>query len=232
VDKALAVDPRYRFQTAGEMQAAIAALLPQGTTLDPSMIPGPLAGGARSDPYSVFVQHTAPLLSPLPPPPPSRRDVAVPPPVAATATAFSEPVPPAQRTRPRWLFALSSAPLVMLLGIGIRELRRPPVPSNASGAPAAQVEASIATQTRPESGAEVTVAPPPSALDASVTAAAPAPSSAPPAARARPVALSRPAAALPAAPATVPVAPVSRSQCEPPYTFNADGKKIWKRDCL
>ena len=40
VEKALALEPNARFQTTHEMAVAIGALLPQGTTLNPSMFPG------------------------------------------------------------------------------------------------------------------------------------------------------------------------------------------------
>lgn len=223
VDKALALEPSARFQTAAEMFAAITALLPRGISLNPSMIPPP--GDVQSEAAAGFVVHTAPLLSPVPAPPsPSAISVEVPRAVGTTATTFTETNPEVARKTPRWMVVLPAAPLLVLcgLGFGVYELRR----SSGASAPSAQPEASVAAPAPAPTPTQTQAAPEPKNsmaavdVDASAAEASPAPTSAP--VVAQPVQRQRPAG-----PATG-----SRPNCDVPYTFNSDGKKIWKRECL
>jgi len=147
--------------------------------------------------------------------------------IATTATSFTDTNPPLLRKTPRWVFALCGAPvLVLSAGLGIYTLRGPAAAPGGSSTAAARVEGSVATPTPTPSvaGPEATSAVLPGELDASAATDPPAPSSAQ---AAQPVRRPRPALPNAATPA-----PPLRPSCNPPYTFDADGKKIWKRDCL
>ncbi len=314
VDKALSVDPNARFQTTAEMQAAIAALLPPGTSaLNESMF-GPGALSMRSTPPLAQTPQglTVPLVgapvpsgpsgpsappatqpspgvasgsnrphtpsSPAPagngsghgsgngsghgsgapassPPSPASQQRAV----AATSTAFTDTASLPLEKTPRWMIG---APLALLLlcgaGIGIYRVRaQADVAPAASGGPVERTSAP-ATAAPVDSAATTFVgadsAPTPAATTAAsagsggsagatrdgtdgarsgADAAAPA---VPIAAlqSARPVGdpgnastIARPRSAIVATPP-----PPPKPNCDPPYTYNSDGKKIWKRDCL
>ena len=221
VHQALSFDASARYQTAAEMLAAITSLLPQGPSLRDSMLSG-VSPETKNVVSSKLVQMTAPLLTPVP--------------KAATASSMSftnGSTPVVLPMRSAWRLALPIA--VILLGVAALGLfiRRPKEGAKAEESPAAALHSAPPSATMdpsPPPPPPVTASSAPLStkdeVDASARAAA---SSSPGAvATAAPGVVARPRPAVMASAAPAPASP----NCDPPFTFNADGKKIWKRECL
>lgn len=218
VHQALAFDPSARYQTAAEMQAAITALLQHGATLHDSMLASVAPETLRAV-APKLVQMTTPLGPPVPRAPAS----------VAAETPFTDSSSPVIPTRPLWHVALPFALVALLVaGIGIYTLSKraildnPPAalvtspPSATAGASAVPIPSAAASLATVITDKEV---------DAPAIHSASSPSAGAPTTSVSAGAL-RPRPALPSAP------PAARPNCDLPYTFNADGKKIWKRECL
>jgi serine/threonine-protein kinase len=130
----------------------------------------------------------------------------------------------APRPRPRRIIAASIvAGLVGAIAVGTLATRRPAV---RSASPAA---APVVASTPAEIAPEATVGPPPTSAPASLTAASSSAAVEPAAG---------PAPSIHAAHAPARVAPPSRSThakrkaCDPPYSIDADGRQIFKPECM
>lgn len=237
VEKALALEPSARFQTTAEMHAAITALLPQGASLNESMLvgaspglestvamplaqtPGEALPSAVGGPDWVAAPAFTPSLPQSSPALPS-------PAVASTATAFTGTRPGTSQSRARWVLAPPLALLVLCgAGFGIYKLRLSAATSAAG------------------SSAAMTPPPPDASAPASVAADATSPvdgGAAPAAIDARDASTSMPGAPAPTqvgvmASARPRVAPPPAAKppvnCNPNFYYDHDVKRF-KEECL
>lgn len=180
--------------------------------------------------------------------------------VAATATSFTESASLPLRKTPRWLLAVPVLGLLLGAGaLGFYRLRAnasqdftpaisasptqtlaSPTSAGATGplSPIGAIDATDASTASTSAGddhvdASVIVV---GALPSATTALRPlvgtggtGATGGPGDGRAQPHAQAQPAVQ---APKTLVPATPPKTNCDPPFTFNSDGKKIWKRDCL
>ena len=226
VHKALAFEASARFQTAAEMLAAIMALLPQGPSIHESMLEG-VSPERKSLVSPKVAQLTAPLKTPVPMPSLTP---------SAMATSFTDASLDQIPKRPAWHLLVPVVAFLALVAVGLAlyTQRNRDVDTARSSAPAPLLSSPAGAAnsvSSASSGSVQSEAPPPPAtasaamsgtkldVDAAVRLA-PSPSQRP----RPPVVMAN--AAPSAAGAT------ARPSCDPPYTFNGEGKKIWKRECL
>jgi len=222
VHQALAFDASARYQTAAEMLAAITALLPKGASLRDSMLSG-VSPETKSVVSAKLAQMTAPLMTPVPRAPTT----------GATAMSLTNGSPVVLPMRSAWRLALPITLVVVgaaALGIYLSRTKNaahaddgPPAPLHSSP-PIATMDPSPAAL--PSVTASSATASGKDEVDAAVRSASSLNLGAAPAPVETVAARPRPTVTAIAPPA--PAAP----NCDPPYTFNADGKKIWKRECL
>jgi serine/threonine-protein kinase len=253
-ERALDRDPDKRFQSAGEMSEAFAALVQEATAppapvpprpAEPSWLTAQLPPGGRG--YTVALAPAEPPPTPAPPPPPAQPlPAAIPPaphvPAAATApyvpiappTPFARPIAPPEPASQITALNVSSpprrpsrAPIVAALVV--------PISLAAIGGAVAILRSSspgAGPAAAPAASAQPSPPPPP--------ASAPAPGDpAPPA----PATSAQPEPAAPEAPATAPSSsatssrpaarpPARRAGCNPPYRLDARGIRVPKMECL
>jgi eukaryotic-like serine/threonine-protein kinase len=111
---------------------------------------------------------------------------------------------------------------------GFLALRKAPVPVAPAGtaSPAASISTAPSASVAPQAASSAVAVSPQASASASATAAASQP--APPA-----VPTSRPVAPQhPGAPAAPPPAAPGKAHCDPPYYFDANGNRVFKKECL
>jgi serine/threonine-protein kinase len=238
VHRALALDPAHRFATAREMFDAIALLLPAGYALDAKMFVSlsaearavrathhSIPGNLRAPPPSI-VSASSPGLSPELP-------VAV---KASTTAGFASSTTGVSSGRSRlavWFGAIAA------LGIAAGAFavaRHSPTSASTSPATAASPIASVqvlapiavpSASSEPPPSAHAIESPPSSAPAPQAPATgAPVASAVPPSPPAARPAARAPAAARPAS------APAAKPDCNPPFTFDVHGTKVWKPECF
>ena len=221
VDKATALHPEDRFQSANEMQAAIVALLPGSSALDKAMF-APLTselattlprGKKDSNAETTTVVDQDPAFAPTTPrssTAPIRPSL----PPAFGRTAPLSLVPPSRSRIP--IAAAAAVVLVVALVGGVLWQRGRPARIIATEPPLPSVEPTPPPSARAPGVAAV----PPSAAAPVIVPTPPVASEPPPAVSAsgRPRTKKRPTAPKP--------------NCNPDYYFNADGMKIFKEECL
>jgi serine/threonine-protein kinase len=241
VHRALALDPAARFGSAEEMHEAIRSLLPVGQALDSALFQ-PLPETARTRTASF---HSVP--GGAAPPPPSSDPAfdetvqasSSPGPVLASTTGgFSQPglgAPPRRSRRSRLAVGSLGALALGGLAIGAAVWVHGSSPSPSTAA-AASVPMPLAASAEPTASAAASPSPAESQvnltpLQASTEPPPPSPTALPTRARLLgPGATGATRAAPPAASAVPASAP--RAGCTPPYTLDANGTKVWKRECF
>ena len=219
LDRGLAFDRSDRWPDARSMRAALCAAhraafgaAPAHVTLD-EMMPGGLATAAPA--LAAQVSSRVTVQTPPPAPasgPPSASGM-------ASTSARVEAVAPEVKKRPRrpLLVAAVLAVSATSVGLGLRAVTGPtasPVaPPSAASTALVSPPAAAAS-----SGMAATLGPAASASDG---APAPAPSPTPAPARS---AAHRPAPHVAPAPST--------AQCEPPFYYDAQGNRVFKKECL
>ncbi len=242
VHRALAMDPAARFQSAAEMHAAIAALLPNGHGLNAGMFV-PLPANLRS---TKAASHAIPSAVRAPAPSSFNRSAAgaqsVPVQSTTAGVASQEPGAPAPTRNRAVIIGVAgvvgaglAAVIVMMGGKG-----KDAAPTAASAAPVACVAPPVAAappsapSTAPPSlpvQASAPAAPPPTSAPVTASPGKPRPAAAAQALKSLAQAVASAVTPPPTAAAPSATATAAKPDCNPPYTIDKRGRLHAKPEC-